>query len=207
MAISVVSTGAINKLTLTQTGVKRAAYRAINKAVAKGKTLVSRRIRDELNLKAGYVGSKITTIEATSTRLHGDITASKRGILMSRFAANRLSRRAKYPARSRGTRALADAESSFPAISAGSKPAGVSVKIKRAGSRQQLRHAFPIRLSSGAIGVAVRTGRGRKAFKILYSPSPSQVFDTFRPELAAQIESDFKDKLQAQIAYELRGLK
>ena len=183
-------------------------YRAINKTVAKGKTLVSRKIRDEINLSAAYVGRKLDTVNATQTSLSGRITADKRGILLSRFASSRLSVKARSnPKYLTGYPALSDAETSYPALSSGRRLSQMSIKVSASGGRNKGKF-FPIRLkNSGAIGLAVRVGKGKNDYEVKYGPSPSQVFNRLKPDLEAELAVEYEVQFAAQLDYQLSRLQ
>ena len=49
---------------------------------------------------------------------------------------------------------------------------------------------------SGAKGIAVRTGQGRDAYKVLHGPSVSQVFQSVRNDIAPELQ----DRAARQVA-------
>ncbi len=195
------------------------AYRAINKTIDKGKTLVSRKIRDEVNLSAAYVGKKLDTVKATQTSLFGKIMADKRGLLLSRYPSSRLSvtarSRSKYL---KGYPSMTDGEVNYPAIGAGRRVHQMSVKTSSTGGRERGKF-FLIRLdNSGAIGMAVRTGynpgkgkskrkENKALYKVKYGPSPSQVFNTLKPDLEPLMAAEYQDQFAAQLDYQLSRLQ
>ncbi len=153
--------------------VDHAAFRAINEAVDQGRTLSSKVVRSQVNLKAKYVKDRIVPRKANAGNLVGTLTARSRPTLLTRFESKQLTRGRKTakgdPARG---------------IKPGRRQAGVSYRIKsaqRGGGREKNKKFFMIRLkkggekNAGAMGVAVRTGRGVNAYKVFLGPSVDQV--------------------------------
>ena len=209
MSIDLRGGNELNKLLAELAGIyPLVTYRAINKTVAKGKTLVSRKIRDEINLSAAYVGKKLRTVNATQTSLSGRISTDKRGILLSRFASSRLSVKARSnPNYLTGYPAMSDGETSYRALSIGRRLSQMSVKVSASGGRYRGKF-FPIRLKgSGAIGLAVRVGTGKNDYDIKYGPSPSQVFNRLKPDLEAELAVEYEVQFAAQLDYQLSRLR
>ena len=76
------------------------------------------------------------------------------------------------------------------------KTGGVSVQVLRAGSRKTLRSAFVRKLRSGAVGILQRRDEG---LKVLYGPSPDQMFFRLRPQIADEVEDRLVADLQAKL--------
>ena len=169
--------------------------------------LACKGVRDEVNLKAGYVNEQLSLVKATEANPVGIIRGKRRGVLLSRFGATQLTRKAKYPARSTGRMEISDSRAKFKAIPAGKKAAGVSVKVSRNGSRKKMRSAFPLKFSNGSVGVAIRTGKGKGDFKVVYGPSVDQVMRTLKPQLSRLIETEFDQIMESQLRYELGRIK
>jgi len=68
---------------------------AINKTAAKAKTLASKEIRAQVNLKAGYVGKHLTIKKSTFNTLTASIWATKRGVLMTRYPHRKIKKGVK----------------------------------------------------------------------------------------------------------------
>lgn len=182
-------------------------YRAINKTIDKGRTLISKKVREQASLKAGYVRERLQLIRATTAKQSGAIVAQKRGILLSRFARSRLSVKAKSnPARLKGYPALSDDTVTIKALAPGRRQSGISVRIKPSGSNIRGKF-FPIRLSNGVVGLAVRTGRGRNDYDVKYGPSVSQIFERIKPDVEPVLADEYVQQYGAQLSYELSKLK
>ncbi|WP_281645559.1 phage tail protein [Parendozoicomonas sp. Alg238-R29] len=131
--------------------------RAINYGLRRTRTQASKRIREQIALKAASVNKKLTVGTATPGSLTGHLKTQNRGQPLSSFGARQLYRTSKK---------------------SGKKVrAGVSVKVKPGASPRKMRSAFFV----GPM-IAVRTGQGRSAYEVLYGPSVSQVFDNSREE-------------------------
>lgn len=209
MSVSIEGVPAVSRMLAEMNGIyPKVTYRAINKSVAKTKTAVNSAIREQINLPAAYVREKLKTQSATPSELSGRVYGEKRGILLSRFSANALLQKSKsLPSRLKGRAGLSDGSVSFDAIPAGKKLKQISVKIKTHGSRQKLK-LFPIRLrGSNAIGLAVRTGKGKRDYKILYGPSISQVFNTLKDGLEGDASREFLAQFESQLDYELSRIR
>ncbi|WP_022949520.1 phage tail protein [Methylohalobius crimeensis] len=158
----------------------KARLRSVNKAATESRKQSSKLVRADVNLKARDVNKRLEVKRANKSRPHAKLIARSRPMLLSRFGARVLTRRVKHPSRSKG----------FPkyGIPAGRKFAGVSLKVKRAGSRKKMRGGFFIELKgSGATGLAVRTGKGRDAYRVLYGPSVRDVVEWNEDEIEAYI--------------------
>ena len=79
-----------------------------------------------------------------------------------------------------------------------SKRGGVDVKIKPKSAWKNLPKAFilPKLKNSGVPGIAVRTG-GR--IKVLHAPSPSQVLNSFLPELREEMGEFANERLKKEV--------
>lgn len=186
----------------------KVTYRAINKSLDKTKTAISAAIREQVNLSAKYVRDRLGAEYANALKLNGKVKTEKRGILLSRYDPNQLLQSARSPIDTlTGRAALSDSSSYFAPIPAGKKLKQVSIKISTRGSRKKYK-LFPILLqNSNAIGLAVRTGRRKKDFKMLYGPSISQVFNTLKDSLEQDASAEFLLRFEAQLNYELERLR
>lgn len=174
--------------------VKRAARLSINSAARRYRTEGSRLIRQEVKLKASYVNKHLKAVPARGDKLEARISATRRPVLLSRYGAKQLTRKAK------STRAKGDA---YRGIAAGRKAAGVSVAVKH--GRKKMRGAFLIRLragrynDAGAWGVALRTGQGRDAYKILHGPSVDQLWRDVRVDIAPGVSAYVSQEFLRQL--------
>lgn len=156
--------------------------RSLNKTATKGRQRSSEEIRKQVALKAGYVKSKLAVKRATFKRLQAKLTAAKRGVLMTRYQHSQL------------------------------KSGDYSVKIKRKGARKRLRGAFKTNVYAGGKKVDVLAFRGdgfyrtgNRRMNVLYAPSVSQVFNTVRNRVDAEMATFLLAETERQIATALRG--
>jgi hypothetical protein len=158
--------------------------RSLNKTAAKAKTLASVKIRQQVNLKAAYVKSKLTVHKATYGNLSARLSAEKRGVLMTHYPYTLLRR------------------------------GGATVKIKTTGSRKELPGAFLVNLRAGdrvvqalawrdPRGGVYRTGNAK--IVVPYSPSVSQVFNTVRDDINEELSEYLLTVAEAELDAILRG--
>lgn len=171
----------------------KAAKLAINDTARKKRTEGKKAIREQVNLKASYVNRNLRLTRKASVRdLGATIGGRNRPTQLSRYAARRLTKKAKHPERSKGYPELN--------IPPGRKLAGVSVKVKAGGTRHKMRGAFLLPLqNTDRLGVAVRTGDEQDDYEILYGPSVGQVWQDVRQELAPGAEQRLSDEFIRQL--------
>jgi hypothetical protein len=176
---------------------EQACMRAVNYAARKARTDGSKRIRQQVALKANYVNENLRLDQlATPSRLSARISARHRPVRLARFSARQLVRSAPS---ARGD--------SLRGISAGRRQAGVSVRVKPgAGQVRRMRRAFLVPLRRGkmpgdatSFGVFIRTGPGRGDIKHLYGPSINQVFWSVREDLEPGIRRDLASEYARQM--------
>lgn len=166
---------------------------AINKAGPKIRTLSSKRIREEINVTAGFLSEtdssgrkRLDFVRATRNNLSGAVRTQSRGLLLSHFE--------------HGAKA-----SLLGGIFTPSYPIKVRVK-KGAGQIKQVKggpdvygEPFYIRLrNSNAVGIGmwrrspgVRGGR----VEVLYGPSVSQVFRKAKDEIAPEANTELTEQM------------
>lgn len=161
---------------------------AINKAAPKVKTSASRKIREQVSLKAAYVNERLTFKRATRKDLSGAIRTPSRGLLLSRFAtepnvANESISWVKPPPAPYGGH--------YVKI----KPSSPEVKVGRAGDSKPF---YIVLKGSRALGIARRKADG--SIDVLHGPSLSQVFNTVRddvlPEAGAELQAQLLDAMR-----------
>lgn len=162
--------------------------RTLNKTATKARTRSSQEIRKQVNLTNKYIiGSKgkqgkLWISKASYKKLQARLVAEKRGVLMTRYPHTMLAR------------------------------GGASVKIKRSGARVKIPNAFKTTVSAGGSRVEVlalpdsgKYATGNRKMKVLYSPSVSQVFNTVRDEVDAELMNFLAEATDREIATALRG--
>ena len=170
-------------------GNSKSALRiAINKCSPKIKTAVSLAIRGQVNLRADYVKERLEITKATNSNLSGAIKTPSRGLLLSRFSADKV---------------IANDLATWlrpPAVPA----AGIKVKIKPKGGAKFApgmdgNKPFYMRLNNGKnLGIAARMASGK--IHVFSGPSLSQVFNTVRndvlPEAGAELTAQLLDAMR-----------
>lgn len=171
--------------------VQRANVQALNKSIDSTKTMAVRAIAKEIGLPAAYIRSKLWITGANKSRQEATLSASRRGVLLTRFPYKQLVGKTK---------------------SASGKPKnkGVQVKIKPAG-RVTFAHGFLVPLGfkkeSGdpIVGLAHRiAGQGRK-IKVHHGPSPAQVYGSIRKDIAPEAAAAYTKQYQTALLFALRG--
>lgn len=162
----------------------KSAVTAINKAASQARSLARQGIAKQVNLTSYYINQHLKiSSPATSSRLEAVISAEVRGVLLNRFDGLQVTTNVKHPSRSRGDR--------LRGIPAGKKSRGATVQVKKHGSRKFL-PAFYLPLKNGngvnGMALAVRTGKGKKAIKVLSGPSVSQVFQTVKDDVSPEVQ-------------------
>ncbi len=166
---------------------------AINKAGPKIRTLSGQKIREEINVTAGFLSEtdssgrkRLDFIRATRNKLTGSIRSQSRGLLLSHFE--------------HGAKA-----SLFGNIFTPSYPIKVRVK-KGAGQIKPVKggpdvygEPFYIRLrNSNKVGIGMwRRSPGSRGGRvdILYGPSVSQVFTKVKDSVAPEAGTELTDQL------------
>lgn len=167
---------------------------AINKTLPKMRTASSREIRRQVRLSASYVNERLLVRRATVQRLSGAISASQRGLLLSRFSN--------------------DATIASDKVSWLRPPlvpkAGIKVKVKPDGAPKPVKaqngnKPFYIVLNKGQnVGIAIRQGKSRKGIDVLSGPSLSQVFDTVRTDVRTEAAAELQLQMVDAMRYLLK---
>jgi hypothetical protein len=154
---------------------------AINRTGKKVRTLASRKIREQVNLKAAYVNGRLGFIGATRGKLEGSITTEARGILLTRYSTD-------SRIKSNGEKYQYFKPPPIPAR-------GIRVKVKPSGSTKALsRQSFYMILKdSKALGIVQRTPD--RKYDVLYGPSTSQVFNDVRDQVLPEAGKIYTDEL------------
>lgn len=130
-------------------------------------------ITTELNLDEPFAKSKFSIDKSDAKTLTAKVSTPKKGLLLSHFEAEQLWEN-KQGKRNR---------------------TGVRVKVKQ--NKKTIKKAFMLKGKNGKQLVAIRQGKGKNNFKVLYGPSTSQAFDTFHDPLEQEMFDDF-EKIFAQ---------
>lgn len=180
-------------------GSDKALTIGANKAGPKIRTLASRKIRDQVRLKAGYVSKNLKFVRGTKTK-PARISTPSRGILLSRFDTNA---QIGDPDRVSWIKA--------PPV----PPRGIRVKVKPSGGTTgvgappgTVGKPFYLRLkNSGRIGIAFRRAnagpRGGK-LSVRYGPSLSQVFNTVRDDVLPDASQEFQKQVHEAALFLVR---
>lgn len=139
-------------------------------------------IGGQVALSKQYIGRHLRVLP---TAQKGDyweagVQATRRGVLLSRFENRGLRVPKKHPRRGKGS----------------TKHGGVTGMVKPGRRYTEPKFFFIGLRGSGAKGIAVRTGQGRDAYKVLHGPSVSQVFQSVRNDIAPELQ----DRAARQVA-------
>ncbi len=167
---------ALRKLSKLGSEAPKLTTRALNKTAAKARTLASQEIREQVNLKAAYVKDKLRVKKANYSKQEVIISATKRGVLMTRYPHRVLRRGVSVKIKRRGARAKIDGAFKTTVNAGGRKVDVIAVR------------------SSG------RYNNGNQKFDVLYSPSVSQVFGGVRRDILKPVSV----YLEKQIEHELK---
>jgi len=150
-----------------------ALTRSLNRAATSVKTEASRTIREELNLKAGAVSKSIHVGRASAGSPEASIRIAGKQVPLIGFIGTRQVRK------------------------------GVSVKVKRSGSRKVIAHAFIATMKSGHRGVFTRDkGAGRLPISEMFSIAVQQALKGANIEkLLTLARNRIRTELKSQIAY------
>lgn len=153
-------------------GAKLAMVKALNHTATEHRRDTAAEIYRDVRLGKRYITDKLKIRKARFNRLQASVETPAQGLQLSRYGAQPLKR------------------------------GGVSVHVKRSGSRRRLPGAFLVTFKNGTKGVYIRTGPGKwgsfENTELLYGPSVSQVYDMERDELMPPS----MNRLMARMAYE-----
>lgn len=162
---------------------ERIIARALNRTATHLRSEASKRIRSEINITAAKIRTRLQIRRAKRGQLRAQVLARKRGLQLINFGA-------------RGV--------TVPAAGGARRKAGVSVKVKRGGSREKLRSAFIVTLPNNVRAVVERApGAKRLPIDVLYGPSVSQAYAVLLPEVNADGQKFLQRSLRSQIDFEL----
>lgn len=170
---------------------EKALQVAINRAGPIIKVDASKRIREDINLKASYVKGRLEFIGARKGSLTGRISANRRGILLSRFST---SPQVRDPGRK---------WNKPPPLPA----RGIRVKVKpKNGTKAMTRSAFYMVLKDSlALGIVTRDrSKTNGQYDVKHGPSVSQVFDDTRAKILPKAGQTLTDELARAMGFLLR---
>jgi len=172
----------------------RAMRVAINKTGPKAKTLVSKKIRSQVRLKAKYVNDRITFSKASNFKLQGKISTPSSGILLSRFATN---------SNISGSKVSWLKPPPIP-------KQGIKVKVKPKGASKTMGKEWFLMVLPNSKALAIvrkkpggATGPQGGKYDVAYGPSVSQVFGNDTRE---QLFAPIGDELTKQLLDAMRFL-
>ncbi len=176
----------VEQLDQQAASVKTSLISTVNEVANDVVTRGIQRISETINLKPSYIKQHLRVSKrANRSSDEAWVSASKRGVLLSRFDARQefresIDRRGRPSGRVNG---------------------GVSVKVKTNGARKTIASAFLIKLrGSGALGVAVRPSSmqnlnkrewkevNKRGYAVLSGPSVDQLFMATKDELAPSVD-------------------
>jgi hypothetical protein len=155
--------------------VRRALVRALNRAIASGRTVMVREIARDTGLTSKVVRDALPVQEASVNRPEARLAASLKRIPLINFGA-----RGPEPSRGRGR--------------------GVTYRLR--GGRNRVERAFIARMQSQHRGVFVRVGKARLPIRELFGPSLGHVFAKFRPAALARIREAFDKNFAHELGFQ-----
>lgn len=180
----------------------RVAINRTGKKVLSGSSMpggsVSRRIRDQIRVKAKYLSEKdgrgkprLSFDRATRRSLAGRITTQSRGILLSRFSTDaNLSGKTSWlkppPLPKRGPRVKV-------------KPKGATQQVRGRPGEVSGKPFYMVLKNSRALAIVAR--RSDRGIKVFYGPSVSQVFNTVRDDVLPQASATYQSELLDAIRF------
>ena len=161
---------------------EKAVAPALNRAIAHGKTVVTRKVRETYDVKYGAVQKSLQTIRATRRSLRADLISRSTVMPLIGFKVS--------PRRTTGKRPRK----------------GLRVSVKRSGA-QYLQHAF-VGLWKGEPQVLERVGESRMPIKMLFGPAvPSMLGEeTVSSVTEAAIGAEFEKRLTHETERILKGI-
>ena len=154
----------------------------LGEGVKQGREQAVRIISGSLALEPGYVARHLRVVAPVQIgdTLEARVQATSRGVLLTRFPHTTLRRANRSKA--------------------GTKHAGVTGEIVRGRRYREPKFWYvPNLRGSGATGIAVRTGRGRNAYKVLRGPSVSQAFQLHREDLSEELLREITARFNQRI--------
>jgi hypothetical protein len=139
--------------------LNRLAAASVNTSAQFAEDTSVNRITDRLNLSRQYVEDKFSIRRASPQRLVATVTAVDRPVQLRQYSARQ-------------------------EFGDNGRRAGVSVQVLRGGARKTVRDAFFGRLRNGTPAVMARVGPSRTPLRVLYAPSPGQMFKTIGPDIS-----------------------
>lgn len=175
--------------------VQRANVQALNRSIDQTRTLAVRAIAAQIGLPQKYIREKLWITGANKNRPEATLSASRRGVLLTRFPHRQLTKNIRGKKTAEGK--------------AAKRNAGVQVTIKPAG-RLVYAHGFLVPLGykktgEPIVGLAHRIpGQGRK-IHVHHGPSPSQVYGSIRDDIAPEAAAAYQRQYHTALLYALRG--
>lgn len=150
---------------------------AINRSLVSARAEAVRSVRQEYAIGADAVRKTIVVRIASMANPVGCILSSGSPIALSKFDVS--------PKRPQG----------------GKNQTPVTVRVKLAGGRKPIKHAFVAKVSSGHIGVFIRAGKKRYPIKQLYGPSVPQMLGS--EKVSKKIEAKAMETLDKRLDHEI----
>ena len=168
--------------------ISEALVRSVNTVARAAFETSKKKITDQVNLKQGYVDSKLKLDLATDLPT-ATITGQGRGVLLANFNPVQLVK-PNASTRGKGNPKLG--------IAKGYRAAGVKVRVKAQGSGGDIEHGFFMKLKNGnGMGVFTRNAAGK--VQVRYGPSVDQVFAGVSDEISPNIERELSDEISNQL--------
>jgi hypothetical protein len=160
----------------------KAMVRAMNRAIASGRTVMVKAMAQDTGLKSGDIRKAIVMREATTSNPEARFATSLKRIPLIAFNARQTRSGVSY--RMKGSR--------------GKLPHAFIATVRTRG---------PVELGlthKGHEGVFVRRGKGRLPIRELWGPSLGHVFGKYRPAGIARVREAFKTNFAHEMGWQAR---
>lgn len=168
--------------------IRSAMVKSINNVAPVAHTLGVDRINGKVALPKTYIKNRLYISQrATNTDPMAVISGRVRPTQLQRYSGTQLFSPAKLPGKKRLD--------------------GVSVRVKQGGGTKRIAHGWVMKLKAGSsddsigsnLGIATRTGKGKKDFRIRYGASVDQVFRAVKDEIRPEVEQLLADEWRKQM--------
>ena len=151
---------------------KQALSNTLTDLAELGKAEATTSVLSQLNLTKAYVNDKFDITKSNNNSLTAKIRTEKRGLSLASFNAKQLFK--------------------------GKRRSGVSVNVNR--KAKKIPKGFMLTGKNNNKLIAIRQGKGRNNFKVLYGPSVSQVFTNFHDPITKKITDNFGNRFEQQLS-------
>lgn len=176
--------------------------RSLNKTAAKARTVSSKKIREQVNLKAGFVNERLKIDKANWGSLKARLSAKRRGLLIGNYLHGVTGRTAKGNNR---YGKLIDYNAKKKMYSVGDLSQPLKLKIKPRGGAKAVPKDWFILPKLKGVNIPALAKREGNKLKVIYAPSISQVFSDVRDDIDDDMSGYLLDVTEREISAVMRG--